>query len=174
MQIIDAQVHIWGSGKPSAHHRQTSIYTAEELITEMDAAGVNGAVLHPPSWDAGSNEMAVEAATQISRQVLHPRLVPARQARGTQAYRNVEAASRHVGPALVADPARAGDLARGRHDGLALARRRTRRHACCNDGMALPAAVPPDRRASSEPAPADRSSGPCAIGQGRRGVRQSG
>ena len=24
--------------------------------------GVNGAVLHPPSWDAGSNEMAVEAA----------------------------------------------------------------------------------------------------------------
>ena len=43
MQIIDAQVHIWGSGKPSDHHRQTSIYTAEELIKEMDAAGVNGA-----------------------------------------------------------------------------------------------------------------------------------
>ena len=62
MQIIDAQVHIWGSGKPSDHHRQTSIYTAEELIKEMDAAGVNGAVLHPPSWDNGSNEMAVEAA----------------------------------------------------------------------------------------------------------------
>ena len=37
MQIIDAQVHIWGSGKPSDHHRQTSIYTAEELIKEMDA-----------------------------------------------------------------------------------------------------------------------------------------
>ena len=62
MQVIDAQVHIWGSGQPSGHHRQTSIYTAEELIKEMDAAGVNGAVLHPPSWDAGSNEMAVEAA----------------------------------------------------------------------------------------------------------------
>jgi predicted TIM-barrel fold metal-dependent hydrolase len=62
MQIIDAQVHIWGSGKPSDHHRQTSIYTAEELIKEMDEAGVNGAVLHPPSWDNGSNEMAVEAA----------------------------------------------------------------------------------------------------------------
>ena len=61
MKIIDAQVHIWGSGTPSGHHRQTSIYTAEELIKEMDAAGVNGAVLHPPSWDPGSNEMAVEA-----------------------------------------------------------------------------------------------------------------
>ena len=38
MPIIDAQVHIWGSGKPSGHHRQTSLYTAEELIQEMDAA----------------------------------------------------------------------------------------------------------------------------------------
>lgn len=62
MQIIDAQVHIWGSGTPSPQHRQTSVYTAEELISEMDAAGVSGAVLHPPSWDPGSNEMAVEAA----------------------------------------------------------------------------------------------------------------
>ena len=64
MLIIDAQVHIWSGGTPSAHHRQTSVYTAEELITEMDAAGVNGAVLHPPSWDAHSNEMAVEAAVK--------------------------------------------------------------------------------------------------------------
>jgi predicted TIM-barrel fold metal-dependent hydrolase len=62
MQIIDAQVHIWGSGTPSGHHRQTSVYTAEELIQEMDAAGVYGALLHPPSWDPGSNEVAVEAA----------------------------------------------------------------------------------------------------------------
>ena len=37
MQIIDAQVHIWGSGTPSGHHRQISVYTAEELIKEMDA-----------------------------------------------------------------------------------------------------------------------------------------
>ena len=38
MQIIDAQVHIWGSGTPSAHHRQTSRFSAEELIAEMGAA----------------------------------------------------------------------------------------------------------------------------------------
>jgi predicted TIM-barrel fold metal-dependent hydrolase len=65
MLIIDAQVHVWGSGKPSAQHRQTSIFTAGELIKEMDEAGVNGAVLHPPSWDPGSNEMAIEAAKNI-------------------------------------------------------------------------------------------------------------
>ncbi|MDR3535845.1 MAG: amidohydrolase family protein [Acetobacteraceae bacterium] len=62
MQIIDAQVHIWGSGTPSGQHRQTARYTAGELIAEMDAAGVDGAVLHPPSWDPGSNEMAIAAA----------------------------------------------------------------------------------------------------------------
>ena len=67
MLIIDAQVHIWGSGTPAPHHRQTSVYTAEELIREMDAAGVNGAVLHPPSWDPGSNEMAIDAADEIPR-----------------------------------------------------------------------------------------------------------
>ncbi len=61
MLIIDAQVHIWGSGQPTPHHRQTSVFSAEELIKEMHEAGVHGAVLHPPSWDAGSNEMADEA-----------------------------------------------------------------------------------------------------------------
>jgi predicted TIM-barrel fold metal-dependent hydrolase len=63
LQIIDAQVHIWSSGTPSGHHRQTSSSTAEDLIWEMDQAGVNGAVLHPPaeSWDPRSNELAVAA-----------------------------------------------------------------------------------------------------------------
>ena len=64
MLIIDAQVHIWGSGTPSDHHRQTPLYSAEDLIQEMNAAGVDGAVLHPPSWDPGSNEMAIAAAVK--------------------------------------------------------------------------------------------------------------
>ena len=38
-------------------------FTAEELLAEMDAAGVDAAVIHPPvSWDPGSNGLAVEAA----------------------------------------------------------------------------------------------------------------
>ena len=61
MEIIDAQVHIWGSGTPSGHHRQVEAYTAAELVAEMDAAGVHGALLHPPSWDPHSNEMAIDA-----------------------------------------------------------------------------------------------------------------
>jgi len=62
MQIIDAQVHIWSSGKPLGLHRATSVVTAEEMLAEMDSAGVHGAVLHPPSWDPNSNEIAVDAA----------------------------------------------------------------------------------------------------------------
>ena len=38
------------------------MFTAPELILEMDQAGVDGAVLHPPSWDPNSNEMAIQAA----------------------------------------------------------------------------------------------------------------
>ncbi|MCW5747746.1 MAG: hypothetical protein KIT36_16275, partial [Alphaproteobacteria bacterium] len=63
MKIIDAQVHIWSSGKPSGIHRPVSAFTAEELLTEMDAAGVDAALIHPPlSWDPDANAVAVAAA----------------------------------------------------------------------------------------------------------------
>jgi len=62
MLIVDAQVHIWESGTPVFHHRQVSSYTADELLREMDAGGVDAALLHPPSWDPRANEIAIEAA----------------------------------------------------------------------------------------------------------------
>ncbi|HTO12655.1 MAG TPA: amidohydrolase family protein [Candidatus Binatia bacterium] len=64
MLIVDAQVHIWSGGKPTnANHRQVEKFTADDLLKEMDAAGVNGAIIHPPaSWDPNSNELAVDAA----------------------------------------------------------------------------------------------------------------
>jgi len=62
MQIIDAQVHIWSSGTPSPPHRPISRYTAEDLLREMDEAGIDAALIHPPvSWDPDANAMA-EAA----------------------------------------------------------------------------------------------------------------
>ena len=62
MLIVDAQVHIWESGTPVAIHRQVSRYAKDELLRDMDAAGVDRVVLHPPSWDARANEVALEAA----------------------------------------------------------------------------------------------------------------
>ena len=63
MKIIDAQVHIWGSGTPSGDHRQMPVFSAEQLIAEMDVARIDGAVIHPPvSWDPEANAIAEDAA----------------------------------------------------------------------------------------------------------------
>jgi len=63
MKIVDAQIHIWSKGTPSGLHRKVSSFTAEEALHEMDEAGVQAAVIHPPAnWDPDSNAMAVEAA----------------------------------------------------------------------------------------------------------------
>jgi predicted TIM-barrel fold metal-dependent hydrolase len=61
MMIVDAQIHLWAKGTPSAHHRQTP-YLKEEALAAMDAADVDRAVIHPVMWDPDSNELAVEAA----------------------------------------------------------------------------------------------------------------
>ncbi len=62
MQIVDAQIHLWGSGLPSnLSHRQVTAFTTEEAIGLMDEAGVAAAVIHPPGWDPGSDDMAFAA-----------------------------------------------------------------------------------------------------------------
>src|ERR1700722_12701670 len=62
MQIIDAQIHTWGTGLPSnASHWQVTHFTPEEAIALMDEGGVDAAVIHPPGWDPNSTEMAFKA-----------------------------------------------------------------------------------------------------------------
>src|SRR3954470_19630573 len=62
MQIIDAQVHLWGTGLPSnLSHWQVTHFTPEEAIGLMDEGGVDAAVIHPPGWDPNSTDMAFQA-----------------------------------------------------------------------------------------------------------------
>ncbi len=68
MLIVDAQVHIWGADTPErpwparhAPHRPVP-FSKDELLVEMDAAGVDRAVLVPPSWEGERNDLALEAA----------------------------------------------------------------------------------------------------------------
>jgi predicted TIM-barrel fold metal-dependent hydrolase len=62
MKIIDAQVHIWSQTAvpPSGLHRKVEKFTAEDVLKEMDEAGVDAALIHPPSWDPTSNAYAIE------------------------------------------------------------------------------------------------------------------
>jgi predicted TIM-barrel fold metal-dependent hydrolase len=62
VQIVDAQIHLWGTGLPSnLSHRQVTHFTAEEAIVQMDEGGVDAAVIHPPGWDPHATEMAFKA-----------------------------------------------------------------------------------------------------------------
>src|SRR3954453_3946482 len=62
MQIVDAQIHTWGSGLPSNQsHIQVTHFTPAEAIALMDEAGVDAAVIHPPGWDPNSTAMAFQA-----------------------------------------------------------------------------------------------------------------
>jgi predicted TIM-barrel fold metal-dependent hydrolase len=60
MQIVDAQIHLWRKGTTLPPHRAEP-YLVEDALRDMDAAGVDAALIHPPSWDTDSNEPAVEA-----------------------------------------------------------------------------------------------------------------
>ena len=68
MLIVDAQVHIWGANTPerpwpARHkaHRDVPI-DKDELLREMNAAGVDRAVIVPPSWEGERNDIALAAA----------------------------------------------------------------------------------------------------------------
>jgi predicted TIM-barrel fold metal-dependent hydrolase len=65
MKIVDAQVHIWAHAQalPGGLHRKVMSLPAEDMLTEMDAAGVDAAIIHPPtSIDPDANDYAVDVA----------------------------------------------------------------------------------------------------------------
>ena len=73
MVIVDAQVHIWGPNTPErpwppgrGEPQKPYPVTKEIVLAAMDEAGVNRAVLIPPSWEGDYNDLVLEAAR------LHP------------------------------------------------------------------------------------------------------
>ena len=68
MLIVDSQVHMWGADTPErpwpkrqTPHRPQPLMR-DELLREMDAAGVNRVVIVPPGWEGERNDLALEAA----------------------------------------------------------------------------------------------------------------
>ena len=95
MQIVDAQIHLWGTGLPSnLSHWQVTHFTPEETIPLMDEAGVDAAVIHPPGWDPGSTEMAFNAVRDYPGRFaiwVRCRSIRKRLRRGSQAGGNSRA-----------------------------------------------------------------------------------
>ena len=62
MLIVDSQIHLWQNGRMSAHHRQIPTYSVDDALAEMKSAGVDCAVIHPPSsLGEPVNVLAVDA-----------------------------------------------------------------------------------------------------------------
>lgn len=61
MLIVDAQVHIWENARLGAHHRQISTFSKDDLLKEMDEAGVDAAIICPPFSLFEVNDLAVAA-----------------------------------------------------------------------------------------------------------------
>lgn len=70
MLIVDSQVHTWAASTPErpwppgaeAHAHRPVPFSTDDLLGEMNAAGVDRAVLVPPSWEGGRNDLALAAA----------------------------------------------------------------------------------------------------------------
>jgi L-fuconolactonase len=72
MLIVDSQVHIWAASTPErpwpARHspHRPEPFSADDLLNEMNAAGVDAVIIVPPGWEGDRNDLALDASR------LHP------------------------------------------------------------------------------------------------------
>jgi len=71
MKIIDSQIHTWWPDSPQRPWPAGAVskhggepYLNEMAVAQLDAAGVDAAILVPPSWSAFDNSYALEAAAR--------------------------------------------------------------------------------------------------------------
>lgn len=69
MLIVDSQVHIWGADTPArpwpkrAEAQRPIPLDKDDLLREMNEAGVDRVIIVPPSWEGDRNDLGIEAAT---------------------------------------------------------------------------------------------------------------
>src|SRR5260370_38229314 len=68
IMIIDPQVHVWPPHRPDRPLGEAGLdrtpFSHQELIAAMDVAGVDRAILVPPSFDRDRNDYVIEAVQQ--------------------------------------------------------------------------------------------------------------
>ena len=84
--IVDAQVHLWLAETPDwkwVPGRKPQLpepFTIDKLVPMMDEAGVDRAVIVPPSWPGDRNDYAHRGGEAISQALRHHGAHPAGQA----------------------------------------------------------------------------------------------
>jgi len=63
MLIVDSQIHIWENETMNTKHRQVRTYSMHDALHEMAQAGVDAALIHPPSTLPKTNATAIAAAS---------------------------------------------------------------------------------------------------------------
>ena len=83
MLVVDSQVHIWGADTPArpwpkrAEAQRPIPLGADDLLREMNEAGVDRAVIVPPSWEGDRNDLGIAAsAAHPNRYAVMGRLDP--------------------------------------------------------------------------------------------------
>ena len=121
MQIVDAQIHLWGTGLPSnLSHRQVTHFTPEEAIVLMDEGGVDAAVIHPPGWDPHSTDMALEAVQNYPGRFAIMGAVPLDRAGLPRTHRRLARTAGNARPAVRVPERSRAAVAGRRHARLAL------------------------------------------------------
>lgn len=71
MLVTDAQVHLWEAERPERPWRKLERpphrpngFSAEEMLAEMDRAGIDRAVIVPPTWAGEDNTWALDVAAR--------------------------------------------------------------------------------------------------------------
>ena len=83
MLVVDSQVHIWGADTPArpwpkrAAAQRPVPLDADDLLREMNEAGVDRVVIVPPSWEGDRNDLGIAAsAAHPNRYAVMGRLDP--------------------------------------------------------------------------------------------------
>ncbi len=103
MRIVDAQVHIWaadtpgrpwpraGEGGRTAVPQRPVAYGADDLIADMDASGIDRAVLVAPSWEGERSDLVSAAHARFPERLVFMARVDHRPADAARTLRDLMA-----------------------------------------------------------------------------------
>ncbi len=88
--IVDAQVHLWKAESddwkwvPGMKPQMPEPFTIEKLVPLMDEAGIDRAVIVPPSWPGDRNDYGLEAAKRYPKRFAVMGRIPLRDPKSAE------------------------------------------------------------------------------------------